>query len=209
MNRREFLATLAATSVAAKAAVPVESSLIMVTADQAARIRESVPKATGRAAERIKLLKSLAEKEVKNGPWSVAYHRPPNATFDPHDYYSEGPYFWPDPKNPKGPYIRKDGERNPQRFVHNHNDLGAMATAILTLGIGTYLFDEIRYAEHAAQILWTWFLDPQSRMNPQLEHGQAVPGVNDGRGTGLIDTVSLIHCCRESCCSKRPAGWSR
>jgi hypothetical protein len=33
-------------------------------------------------------------------------------------------------------------------------------------------------------------------MKPDLEHGQAVRGVNDGRGTGLIDTVSLIHCCQ-------------
>lgn len=198
MNRREFLTTLAATAAIGEAsrlrsAVP-RNSLIMLTADEAARIRQSSGGATGRVAERLKLLRSLADEELHNGPWSVTSHRPPHSNFDPHDYYSEGPYFWPDPRNPKGPYIRKDGERNPARFVHNHNDLGAMSSAVLALGIGAYLFGESRYAQRAAQVLQAWFLDPQTMMNPQLEHGQAVIGVNDGRGTGLIDTVSLIHC---------------
>jgi hypothetical protein len=31
-------------------------------------------------------------------------------------------------------------------------------------------------------------------MNPNLEYGQAVRGHNTGRGTGIIDTVSFIHC---------------
>jgi hypothetical protein len=172
----------------------VEDSLIMLTAEDGVRIRRAIPKASGRSAERLGQLHSMADKQLTQGPWSVAAHRPPNTNFDPHEYYSEGPYFWPDPKNPKGPYIRRDGERNPDRFLHNRNDLGAMATAVLTLGIGTHLFDDMRYAKHAAQILSIWFVDPQSHMNPDLEHGQAVRGVNDGRGTGLIDTVSLIHC---------------
>ena len=30
-------------------------------------------------------------------------------------------------------------------------------------------------------------------MNPNLESGQAVRGINMGRGTGIIDTVSMIH----------------
>jgi hypothetical protein len=166
----------------------------MLTAEQAARLRQSMPHATGRIAALIKQLRSLADREMDRGPWEVVSHRPPGATFDVHEYYSEGPYFWPDPKNPNGPYIRRDGERNPQRFLHNRNDLGSMCESVLALGIGAYLFDEQRYAQHAAKILWTWFLDPKTRMNPDLEHGQAVRGVNDGRGTGLIDTVSLIHC---------------
>ncbi len=166
----------------------------MLTADEAGRIRSAIPQSSGRIADRAHQLRALADKEMSNGPWSVTGHRPPNSKFDPHDYYSEGPYFWPDPKNPNGPYIRKDGERNPKRFVHNRNDLGAMSTAVLTLGVAAWLFDDRRYAERASQVLSTWFINPQTRMNPNLEHGQAVIGVNDGRGTGLIDTVSLIQC---------------
>jgi hypothetical protein len=28
-----------------------------------------------------------------------------------HDFYSEGDYWWPNPQDPDGPYIRKDGQR--------------------------------------------------------------------------------------------------
>ena len=187
MRRRDFLAgALLAGSV--HGAGPGES-LVMVTSDQADRIRKNPA-----SAPAVSRLKAAAEQALKSGPWSVTFHRPEGAKFDPHDYFSEGPYYWPDPKNPNGPYIRHDGRGNPNRFVFNHDDLGAMSTAVLALGVGEFLFGEQRYADHAAKILGTWFLDSKTRMNPHLEHGQAVRGINDGRGTGLIDTVSLIHC---------------
>ena len=96
------------------------------------------------------------------------------------------------PLKKKGPYIRKDGERNPDRYLNNRNDLGSMCTAVLALGMGGLLGDR-RYAEHASEILSVWFVDPKTRMNPNLEFGQAVRGINTGRGTGIIDTVSMIH----------------
>jgi hypothetical protein len=68
-----------------------------------------------------------------------------------------------------------------------------MCTAVLALGIGSALIGRPGCADHAATILSTWFLDPKTRMNPNLEYGQAVRGINTGRGTGIIDTVSLIH----------------
>jgi hypothetical protein len=34
---------------------------------------------------------------------------------DKHDYMSQAPYWWPDPASADGkPYIRRDGERNPE-----------------------------------------------------------------------------------------------
>ena len=195
MNRRQFVAALAASQAAPSLvrAAGVTDSLILCTSDEAERIRQALPKAAGRIKDRANQLLALADKELRNGPWSVSSTRPPG-NLNPHDYYSEGPYFWPDPKNPKGPYIRKDGQRNPQRFVANRNDLGAMSSAVLALGVGAYLFNDARYSDHAARILYTWFVNPDTMMNPNLEHGQAVRGVNDGRGTGLIDTVSFIQC---------------
>ena len=195
-SRRRFVASLAAAIGARPAfAQPAADSLILLTADEGANLRKAVSGASGRIAERVTQLRSLADGELKQGPWSVTSHRP-NDKYDPHDYFSEGPYFWPDPKNPNGPYIRRDGERNPQRFDHNHHDIGAMATSVLTLGAAAYLFGDERYSTHAVRNLSTWFLDAATRMNPNLEHGQAIRGVNEGRGTGLIDTVSLIHCCQ-------------
>ena len=38
-----------------------------------------------------------------------------------HDYFSDGAYWWPDPENPSGPYIRRDGMSNPDNFTaHRH-----------------------------------------------------------------------------------------
>jgi hypothetical protein len=195
VTRREFLAGISATATLQRlrSAVPGDS-LLMLTGAEAERIRAAIPKATGRLADRVEQLRALAAREMNNGPWSVTSHRPEGTKFDPHDYFSEGPYFWPDPKNPDGPYIRHDGKRNPNRFMHNRSDLGSMATCVLTLGAATYLLNDDRLARHATEVLYTWFVDPNTRMNPNLEHGQAIRGVNDGRGTGLIDTVSLIHC---------------
>jgi hypothetical protein len=175
---------------AAAAALPVRAagkSLILIGTDQAAKIKAQVGGSGGSVRE-------LAEAALKSGPWSVTTTRPKDSDAKPNDYYSEGPYWWPDPQKPGGPYIRKDGERNPARFVANRNDLGAMCSATLALGMGAWLLGDRRCVDHASRILSTWFVDPKTRMNPHLEYGQAVRGHNTGRGIGIIDTVSLIHC---------------
>ena len=182
MNRRQFcLAAPALWTVRAHAAESDRG--ILVTAAQAAKMRPLANDA----------VRQNAAAALKSGPWSVTSHRPPDVDAGPNDYYSEGPYWWPDPKNPKGPYIRKDGERNPERFMGNRTDLGNMCSAVLALGMGASLLGDKACGEHAARVLSTWFLDPKTRMNPNLEYGQAVRGHNTGRGTGLIDTVSMIH----------------
>jgi hypothetical protein len=76
----------------------------------------------------------------------------------------------------------------------NRNDIGRLSESVLALGMGAFFLSEPRYAGHAERVARVWFVDAATRMNPNLEHGQAVRGVNDGRGTGLIDTVALIHC---------------
>ncbi len=145
--------------------------------------------------QRAEVVDGLAGAALKAGPWSVTFHRPKGVDVGAgdHDYFSEGPYWWPDPKNPNGPYIRKDGQRNPGRFMGNRSDLGNLCTAVLALGMGAALTGKPGCVDHAALILNTWFVDAKTRMNPNLEFGQAVRGLNTGRGTGLIDTVSFIH----------------
>jgi Alginate lyase len=184
MNRRYFLGSIGSLLVAADR----PRSFILVTEDEAERMRDA---AKGHAG----VLEKLANSAMKAGPWSVTFKRPTGVKVDagPNDYYSEGPYWWPDPKNPGGPYIRKDGEQNPNRFTGNRNDLGNMCETVLALGMGAFLLNKAACAEHAAKILSVWFLDGKTRMNPNLEYGQAVRGINTGRGTGIIDTVSLIH----------------
>ena len=120
------------------------------------------------------VVEKLANSAMKAGPWSVTFKRPTGVKVDagPNDYYSEGPYWWPDPKNPGGPYIRKDGEQNPNCFTGNRNDLGNMCETVLALGMGAFLLNKAACAEHAATILSVWFLDGKTRMNPNLEYGR-------------------------------------
>ena len=187
LTRREFLGAVASAGVAARA--QERHGAILISESDAARMRGQL---TG---ERTAWLERQAARALKAGPWSVTTHRPGGLHVEagPHDYVSEGPYWWPDPKNPAGPYIRKDGQRNPDRFMGNRSDLGDMCTAVLALGMGAYFLKKPECARRGSLVLSTWFIDPQTRMNPNLEHGQMIRGINDGRGTGIIDTVSLMH----------------
>ncbi len=179
MRRRQFIACAIAAASPRILALSSEPLLLLRPEDK--------------IGDHASILRRLADAALQRGPWNITGHRPAAAEVPLHEYYSEGPYWWPDPKNPAGPYIRKDGERNPDRFDDNHRDIGAMSAATLALGMAVHFLHEDRYAAHANRILNAWFLHPDTRMNPNLEYGQAVRGHNTGRGTGIIDTVGLIH----------------
>jgi alginate lyase len=110
-----------------------------------------------------------------------------------HDYLSQAPYFWPDPNKPKGlPYIRRDGERNPEiNQINDHKSLDDLVVSVETLALAYYFDGNQAYAVKAVELLRAFFLDPATRMNPNLEYAQFVPGVNTGRGIGLIETRGL------------------
>lgn len=114
---------------------------------------------------------------------------------DKHDYMSLAPYHWPDPSKTDGlPYIRKDGQTNPE--VKNYKDKEyqpELCRTIHTLSLAWYFTEDNRYAEHARKLIRVWFLDTATKMNPNLNFGQAIMGVNTGRGAGLIDTRHLIN----------------
>jgi hypothetical protein len=109
---------------------------------------------------------------------------------DRHDYLSIAPYWWPDPANPTGPYIRHDGEINPKRDTraYDRTAIGRMGSDAQTLALAYYYSDDVRYAKKAAEVIRTWFLDPATAMNPNAKFAQAVPGREDGRAEGVLDT---------------------
>ena len=111
-----------------------------------------------------------------------------------HDYMSQAPYFWPDSTKPNGlPYINRDGQRNPEiRKITDHDNLAELGNAVQVLSLSWYLIRDPKYAEKATSLLEYWFLDHKTKMNPNLEYGQAIPGINNGRGIGIIETIPLI-----------------
>ena len=145
-------------------------------------------------APAIKTLMKEADKAMNLTPPSVMDKSMTASSGDKHDYMSMGPYWWPDPSEPDGlPYIRKDGLRNPELSKLDRDRLGNMAKAVTTLGIAYYFSGNEQYAKKATDFLKVWFLDAKTKMNPNLNYGQTIPGRRDGlgRGTGMIDTRLL------------------
>ncbi|MHA4741951.1 alginate lyase family protein [Dyadobacter sp. MSC1_007] len=140
-------------------------------------------------------LKIRADKALKSGPYSVTYKSKVPPSGDKHDYMSVGPYWWPDSTKADGlPYIRKDGQVNPERFTIKDADYhGSLCRDVNLLGLAWYFTGDTKYSDHVAKLLKVWFLDKETRMNPNLNYGQAIPGVTDGRGIGIIDTHVLAR----------------
>jgi hypothetical protein len=114
----------------------------------------------------------------------------------PHDFYSQADYFWPNPKDPTGPYINRDGQSNPENFDEHRKVMVALSVQVPALTAAWMLTGDSRYGQRACDHLRAWFVTPETRMNPNLMYAQAVQGVSTGRSYGIIDTLHLVEVAR-------------
>lgn len=135
-----------------------------------------------------------ADKALAAEPASVVDKRSIPVSGDRHDYVSLARYWWPDPANPNGAYVRRDGNTNPD-IESDRFDRAALARMVRdadTLALAYYYSDDRKYAAGAGRVIRTWFLDPATRMNPNMNFAQAVPGVSNGRAEGVLDGAGFI-----------------
>ena len=134
-----------------------------------------------------------ADRYLSEQPITVTANQSRLSSGGPHDYFSQGDYWWPDPAHPNGPYIRRDGMSNPANFNAHREALIRLSLIVPALTAAWALTGQKKYADHAGRHLRAWFADPETRMNPNLEYAQAIIGVSKGRGTGIIDTLHLVE----------------
>ena len=148
-----------------------------------------------KAAEKVLKKQILAEAAwaMQQEPITVTAAFCPRSAGGRHDFFSEADYFWPDPKNPDGPYIDRDGMTNPNNFVEHRKAMIRLSKIIGALASAYKLTGDKRYVKQAVIHLRAWFIDTATLMNPNLQFAQAVKGKFTGRNYGIIDSIHLME----------------
>jgi hypothetical protein len=147
------------------------------------------------ALERARILKA-AKQYLEEQPITVTASSSPRSAGGKHDYFSQADYWWPDPKNPKGPYIQRDGQSNPENFDDHRKAMRRLSVQVPALAAAYLVSKQRRYADHAVKHLEAWFVDKETMMNPSLLYSQAIIGKETGRSIGVIDTIHLVEVAR-------------
>src|SRR5213082_1689748 len=147
--------------------------------------------------DRARVLKA-ANQYLSEKPITITASHSPRSAGGLQDFFSEGDYWWPDPNNPDGPYIQKDGMTNPDNFVEHRHAMIRFSIRVATLTSAWRITNDAKYAEAALKHIRAWFVDEKTKMNPNLQYAQAIKGITTGRGTGVIDTVHLIEVARSA-----------
>jgi hypothetical protein len=157
---------------------------------------KSIDNAKQSETDSVQTIVNEADIELKNTIVTVVDKEMVPPSGDKHDYMSMGRYWWPDPTKEDGlPYIRKDGVSNPELEKLDRNALGHFARSIKNLSLAYYLTSDDKYAQKAVENLRIWFINKETKMNPNMNFGQTIPGKRGGkgRGAGVLDTYSYVE----------------
>jgi hypothetical protein len=185
-DRRTFLKAAAAAGYAT-AVSPARSS--------PHRSEESVAYRLVAETDRRRIL-AAANKYVSQAPVTITAFPTSRSAGGLHDFYSQADYFWPNPNDPNGPFINRDGQSNPENFDDHRRVMVALSIQVPALTAAWIFTGHSRYGKRACDHLRAWFVAPETKMNPNLQFSQAVQGVSTGRSIGIIDTLHLVEVAR-------------
>jgi hypothetical protein len=134
-----------------------------------------------------------ADRDLNEKPITVTAFHSERSAGGIHDFYSEGDYWWPDTLNPEGPYVQRDGQTNPENFVAHRHAMIRFSTLVGNLTSAYLLTKDQKYIDAALVHIRAWFINQETKMNPNLLYAQAIRGITTGRGIGIIDTIHLIE----------------
>jgi len=128
-------------------------------------------------------------------------------TGNKHDYMSWAPYSWPNctgvgnttELTPQQiwttcPYYTRDGMFNPDgRLVNDTGNFQAMSDAVLYNAMAWAITGSSNYSSNVANYINTWFINPATLMNPNLNYAQMSrgPGGQVGTHTGVLDLKGM------------------
>ncbi len=117
---------------------------------------------------------------------------------DIHDYWHPAPYYWPDPSSKNElPYVYRDGVRVPgtllyetESKMYDRTSLQQMFDETTILALSYNLTGNNIYAKKASALIYAWFINEDTKMNPHLNYAQVRMGHNQNKGSnsGIIET---------------------
>jgi hypothetical protein len=186
LTRRSFLKATASAACMSAASLALGLSRQSEKSDAFRLVSES---------DRRRILEA-ADKYISQAPLTITAFPAPRSAGGLHDFYSQADYFWPNPKDPNGPYINRDGQSNPENFDEHRKVMVALSMQMPALTAAWLLTGNRRYGQKASAHLRAWFVSPETRMNSNLLYAQAVQGSSTGRSYGIIDTLHLVEVAR-------------
>ena len=154
-------------------------------------------------SQAYKQVVNLANMRMKSGVVAVT-DKKTTISGNKHEFESLSIYWWPDPKNPGGPYIAKDGEYNPEYKQYDYPRLLQLVENLRDCSKAFFLTGNLAYYGFFCHQLDTWFIDAETCMQPDFNYCQFIPGRNDNRGNpqgmadiynfnDVIESVRLVH----------------
>ncbi|WP_052444587.1 alginate lyase family protein [Flammeovirga sp. OC4] len=173
-----------------------ENNVLLFDDYELAQQKELIKQNHPKAIEDYQELMEKADALLKSRSFSVTNKKGTPPSGSKHDYMTIAPYWWKNPSTENGlPYIRKDGEINPdtRNDFTDFNELQSFFNAVITLRDAYYFTTNKNYSDKAIKLIQTWFIDEQTRMNPNMNFAQSIPGKYDGRCFGIIEFEKIIE----------------